>query len=783
MYKLALERERDAHLLLTPISRPSPPDRVVSSPMLPINVEREDSSAEEERESEPPLKPPQLSMEDLMRLSALDGGSQIEGLTALLHSISRLHAEGMNFGDASGNAFVASYLSQLLKLKENLSPEVEKDNKVIKKDDTNKEKNGGGGGVGGVGVAVVEDLTKDSDDVIIQETVVDKGKYSPHVLPQLMKRIMAEERLLIEEQLKRKMESENGVEDDQSNVILRIPSFKPNASCSKSSSDVDQRFSTSPAGASQENSQHSIISQSINGDSDSPPIGKTVGMSSLRDAIAKSISQKFQQDGVSPHGLGSPVLGPEAIDALAKRGNFSHLGLPSSHSVIKNHFDRNQQRLQHASSVQTNAQGKGTRPKRGKYRNYDRDSLVEAVRAVQRGEMSVHRAGSYYGVPHSTLEYKVKERHLMRPRKREPKGEDKNKLITSGSGSSATGVGIDKPKPIVLAPKPSNAKSSYPNSTALPNGLKIPPSIFETGVSPLAAAYAGSPFPFWPPTPFHPLPIDITRGAFPTTPEQLFNPQVMRGGGGGGGGGNAGGGVDASSNPSTLPPSTRRIAESLYDGTGSSGSFLDGIIRSSLEMGLASSQKSEKDLEKSGKNTENMSNKALLDQLCRNSRLTPVLRQSGESNSEDETSTTTTTTTTTIGATGITGTRHTVFDLSRSSDDDYDDRRSRKNFLRRSDYMTKRFDMLPRRIHSEKSATDPEISMRNNDEKHGEGRSFQESRSYRSSMSDDRSKHSSDVEMNGDQDDLSPEELHEDEDEDMDDISNHASDEEDIKDS
>jgi hypothetical protein len=24
--------------------------------------------------------------------------------------------------------------------------------------------------------------------------------------------------------------------------------------------------------------------------------------------------------------------------------------------------------------------------------------------------MSVHRAGSYYGVPHSTLEYKVKER-------------------------------------------------------------------------------------------------------------------------------------------------------------------------------------------------------------------------------------------------------------------------------------------------------------------------------------------------------------------------------------
>ncbi|ROT74765.1 putative mushroom body large-type Kenyon cell-specific protein 1 isoform X2 [Penaeus vannamei] len=40
------------------------------------------------------------------------------------------------------------------------------------------------------------------------------------------------------------------------------------------------------------------------------------------------------------------------------------------------------------------------------YRNYDRDNLLKAVQAVQSGEMSVHRAGSFYGVPHSTLEYK-----------------------------------------------------------------------------------------------------------------------------------------------------------------------------------------------------------------------------------------------------------------------------------------------------------------------------------------------------------------------------------------
>ncbi|XP_037091218.1 mblk-1-related factor 1-like [Pollicipes pollicipes] len=62
---------------------------------------------------------------------------------------------------------------------------------------------------------------------------------------------------------------------------------------------------------------------------------------------------------------------------------------------------------------------KGSRPKRGKYRNYNRSHLAEAVRAVQSGEMSVHRAGNFYGVPHSTLEYKVKQRHLDRAGRRE----------------------------------------------------------------------------------------------------------------------------------------------------------------------------------------------------------------------------------------------------------------------------------------------------------------------------------------------------------------------------
>lgn len=75
-------------------------------------------------------------------------------------------------------------------------------------------------------------------------------------------------------------------------------------------------------------------------------------------------------------------------------------------------------------------------------------------------------------------------------------------------------------------------------------------------------------------------------------------------------------------NTPTLAKSARQIAESLLDAGGSNG-FLDNIIRSSLDSGVPGhddkSSKEDKNLA-----PENMSNKALLDQLCRNSRLTPL---------------------------------------------------------------------------------------------------------------------------------------------------------------
>lgn len=139
-------------------------------------------------------------------------------------------------------------------------------------------------------------------------------------------------------------------------------------------------------------------------------------MLSLRDVIAKSITRTFSQQNAET--LNKPSmehleykrpsisviknLGGTDISRFATNPNM----IASMHSHTHSHSHSHSHSNNSNSPSNLNNSGKGTRPKRGKYRNYDRDSLVEAVKAVQRGEMSVHRAGSYYGVPHSTLEYK-----------------------------------------------------------------------------------------------------------------------------------------------------------------------------------------------------------------------------------------------------------------------------------------------------------------------------------------------------------------------------------------
>ncbi|XP_055061412.2 ligand-dependent nuclear receptor corepressor-like protein isoform X2 [Misgurnus anguillicaudatus] len=80
---------------------------------------------------------------------------------------------------------------------------------------------------------------------------------------------------------------------------------------------------------------------------------------------------------------------------------------------------------------------KQPRKKRGRYRQYDHDILEEAIAMVIGGKMSVSKAQGIYGVPHSTLEYKVKERTgmLKTPPKKKPRLVE---AASSGSGKSGT---------------------------------------------------------------------------------------------------------------------------------------------------------------------------------------------------------------------------------------------------------------------------------------------------------------------------------------------------------
>lgn len=226
-----------------------------------------------------------------------------------------------------------------------------------------------------------------------------------------------------------------------------------------------------------------------------PPTNQHI-FTSINDVIVRSISQKYQQLPDRPH----------------QPADLPYMRAPDRHvSVIKTPPDNQRNYPVPSNSkapTNNNGQpatgGKGTRPKRGKYRNYDRDSLVEAVKAVQRGEMSVHRAGSYYGVPHSTLEYKVKERHLMRPRKREPK------------------------PPQDVKPQPPKPPPPKPPTKPFSNGLNGPETSYQPG------------YPFW-----------AGAGFAPPSPD-LYASHMMR-----------------------------RLREEAPPPA--NGSFLEGIIRSSLE--------------------------------------------------------------------------------------------------------------------------------------------------------------------------------------------------------
>lgn len=318
-------------------------------------------------------------------------------------------------------------------------------------------------------------------------------------------------------------------------------------------------------------------------ESSSPPTAKF----NLHDVIRQSISKNFQ----TPHmdDKHSQPLMIDPMDNFHKRPSISVIKNLGGTDISRFGSNPNITQLtpQQLSPNNTGTGGKGTRPKRGKYRNYDRDSLVEAVKAVQRGEMSVHRAGSYYGVPHSTLEYKVKERHLMRPRKREPKPQPLDSSTSSTSAKSdISGMrAMDKTKTIPSSKPP--MKSPFTAN----NGLKMPPFL-DPGMaaqlqlqSQLFWQHSGN-FPTMPG-------LDFARGSsqnssapFPPSAESFFTQQMIQkmqeeqqqqqqfkqp--------------VNGNQSSSSSNSKSHRETENLFDAVGTNGSsaFLDGIIRHTLD--------------------------------------------------------------------------------------------------------------------------------------------------------------------------------------------------------
>ncbi|OQV15479.1 hypothetical protein BV898_10351 [Hypsibius exemplaris] len=87
--------------------------------------------------------------------------------------------------------------------------------------------------------------------------------------------------------------------------------------------------------------------------------------------------------------------------------------------------------------------------KRGRYRRYDKGDLEEALKAVRKGDMTVHRAGHFYGIPHSTLEYKIKERNFVT---KNPPGTGGEKTSASSSSPPTSPVNTFSPGEVKKEP-------------------------------------------------------------------------------------------------------------------------------------------------------------------------------------------------------------------------------------------------------------------------------------------------------------------------------------------
>ncbi|KAG7275179.1 hypothetical protein CRUP_023767 [Coryphaenoides rupestris] len=113
-----------------------------------------------------------------------------------------------------------------------------------------------------------------------------------------------------------------------------------------------------------------------------------------------------------------------------------------------------------ACDLEGDSASKQPRKKRGRYRQYNSEILEEAIGVVMTGKMSVSKAQNIYGIPHSTLEYKVKER--MGTLKNPPKKKLKLMMRVEGGGGGSGGGGPDS------APESENTPTTTPRDDGPP---------------------------------------------------------------------------------------------------------------------------------------------------------------------------------------------------------------------------------------------------------------------------------------------------------------------------
>lgn len=103
-------------------------------------------------------------------------------------------------------------------------------------------------------------------------------------------------------------------------------------------------------------------------------------------------------------------LGKTLRSILPRQNHKKHINGLNGSGLKKEYCPYNTDRGSSPLDTEADLGMKQPRKKRGRYRQYNTELLEEAIVVVMGGKMSVSKAQSIYGIPHSTLEYKVKER-------------------------------------------------------------------------------------------------------------------------------------------------------------------------------------------------------------------------------------------------------------------------------------------------------------------------------------------------------------------------------------